>query len=114
MPSFVRFLAAMFLAVMVVVMATASANAAPRITIVTPAATVPGTLVTVTGTGFTDDNSISAGRYRWRHVQVHSAHGATQTLRVKLPYWFKPGSYLVVVENSGGESNALPLIVLGH
>jgi uncharacterized delta-60 repeat protein len=81
---------------------------APTLTGVSPAAELPGTVVTLTGTGFTAGSTVSFGGTAATGVTV----GSATSLTVTVPASLAAGSAPIVVSAAGSPSAALPFTAL--
>jgi hypothetical protein len=117
----------------------AGAEARPVITAISPAAAPHGSTITITGSGFAADNTVTVGSYRIGHVPVSGGvgmggtapgpigvscvvgkkcgiqaggGGLTQTLDIRIPTWMVPGTYRVRVSTFEGRSASTRLVVL--
>ncbi len=104
--------------------ARAAVRASVNIYGMSPASGPAGTLVAITGFGFTDDNTIHFGARVIAHVAIHSAigiactsspscrSGIQQSLAFTVPE-ASPGATRVWVENANGRSAELQFVVVG-
>ncbi len=116
-------LLAFSLAILLAAWKPAYAQIAPVISAIAPSSGLAGTSITLTGRGFTSDNTILFGPITIEHVGITSAiaitctndpncqSGIFQTLTLAAPA-VAPGSYSVSVQNTNGNSNEMTFNVI--
>jgi probable HAF family extracellular repeat protein len=114
----------LFLILIASVFNPGSSAAAPTISTISPSSAFPGATVTITGQGFTADNTIMFGQTAIQHVPIAKAYGIActatpgcqsgifQILVFTVPTSALLGQYNVLVRNSGGSSGTVPFAVV--